>query len=56
MEIGARSFLPSNHSILQNVTAAATPFGSGELEAGKARHCGLSKSVLLGAQWRAVCF
>ena len=23
---------------------------------GKARHCGLSKSVLLGAHWRAVCF
>ena len=23
---------------------------------GSARHCGLSKSVLLGAHWRAVCF
>ena len=23
---------------------------------GKVRHCGLSKSVLLGAHWRAVCF
>ena len=23
---------------------------------GSARHCGLSKSVLMGAHWRAVCF
>ena len=23
---------------------------------GSARHCGLSKSILLGAHWRAVCF